>query len=755
MTFRGALLRSAVTVLTLAFAPDAGAAVDKGLPSAGSSLPLVPTKAGYEVGFDVGIDEGFTTLEVSSADAALMLDPQVIMTESQPERVKRVIVRVNNGRLRAKPYSVTILATHKIKKDNAEVSEEVERDISFVVPAATLDPPQTLTIRRDCPTWVFRGQCRWADALVTANQPKLAEITRRAWLTGIRLHQKNDLDAGGEPAGTLEPMGVIADISPNDPQQTLVYGTSYALKGSFPLGTVKGTLLIDADQLASPVTMSFEIRTRAMAPLLFVALGLGLLLGFITRSYLKGRLDINREKQKTFALLALIETTQARTKDATVSKQLADARTAANAAAQIKSSNEIAEVKSKTESAQKLFDEAQTAVRTKRTANDQAYADTLALLRAPWRVSAALDTAMEAARTELAKKLRTRDENDFTSEEQTLAGELAKVLAVSDDEVARYAVSLSGNDQIVTLLAPLMDPIGVSALRSLVKPAAAPARTVQPAERDKMIPALRAALEYVHSSGAYIDNVLQHAQILLRAQINGWEQQLAAVKLRARPRWQQWTAEALALVVKLEQAARRSGTSIDSLAPSARRVVGSLAGVLLAQVDDNDKSGVQENVDKGNFGDAVAEVEALTQVLLAQAGVVTPKAFESRDDDNGEGRPALPQILRGRARAAGRLGMLLPASGQDVPTVAVAVTVAPPPEAAATAVLAAASQRSLEVTGWVLNSIYAALIVIGGYWLFAGEWIGTLRDFAIAFFWAFTTDIGADAATSAVKGIKR
>jgi len=755
MTFRRTRLQPAVAVLLLVFAAGAGAALDKGLPSAGSSLTLVPTKDGYEVGFDVGIDEAFTELTVSSADTALMLKPQVIKTESKPDRVKRVVVRVNNGQLRAKPYPLTILATHKIKKDSAEVSEEVERDVFLVVPAATLDTPQTLIVRRDCPTFVFRGECRVADAWVTANQPKLAESTGRGWLTGITLRQRNDLDAGGQPAGTLEAKDAIADITPSAPQQTLVYDTSYALKGSFPLGTAKGTLLIDADQLATPVAMSFEIRTRAMAPLLFVALGLGLMLGFVTRSYLKGRLDLNREKQKTFALLTLIEAAQARTKDGPVGKQLADARAAANEAVQIESSGDVPEVKSKTEIAQKLFDESQSTARTKRTANDQAYADTLALLRAPWRVSPALDTAMEAARTELVKKLRARDENDFTSEEQTLDDELVKLLGVADAEVARYALSLVGNDQVVALLTPLMDPIGVSTLRSLVKPGAAPQRTTQPAPRDKMIPAFRAALEYVHTSGAYIDNVLQHAQTLLRAQVSGWEQQLAGAALRARPRWEQWTADALELASKLEQTDRRRGTNIDSLAPLARKVVGSLAGVLLAQVDDNGKPTVQEKVDKGNFGDAVAEVDALTQVQLAQGGAVPRSPFEARGENDGETGSALRRILPGRARAASRLGILLPASSPDVPTVAVAVAAAPPPEAAATAVLAAASQRSLEVTGWVLNSIYAAMIVIGGYWLFAGEWVGTLRDFAIAFFWAFTTDIGADAATSAVKGIKK
>jgi hypothetical protein len=70
-------------------------------------------------------------------------------------------------------------------------------------------------------------------------------------------------------------------------------------------------------------------------------------------------------------------------------------------------------------------------------------------------------------------------------------------------------------------------------------------------------------------------------------------------------------------------------------------------------------------------------------------------------------------------------------------------------------VLAAAAQRAVQETSCFLSCVYAALIAGAGYFLFADKWIGTPLDFALVFFWAYATDIGAEAATAATKGVKR
>lgn len=742
--------RSAFVLLLFAMSGYASTAFEKGLPAPGSSLTLAPTTDGYEVSFEVGFDENFTDLKVSSSDAALTLDPLVTKTEVTPVRVKRVLVRVKGGKLRAKPYPLTIVATRKIKKDNKEVQEQIERDVLLVVPPSTLDAPATLVINRTCATAVMGGACLWTEAEIDAKVPQLAETTRRGWITGISISQKGVIGSDDEPAGTLEPKDTIDDITPAVDHRSLEYNTNYTLKGNFPLGTVKGTLLIQADQLATPLSAAFEIRTKTTAMLLLIALLLGLAIGCLTRSFLKGRHDLNHEKQKTFALLALIDAALASTEDEKLKSALGEARKLANEAAQINKAGEIETVKTKTVDSQKLFDAAQTALRTSRTETDQAYADTLRLLRAPWRVSERLATAVAHARADLEAMLPQRPKNNLTKELETLDAELANVLGVADEEVARYSTALAENKAVIKLLAPLMDPIGATTLGSLPKPETKPGKTALPATRDKLLPALRSALEYVDESGSYIDDSLKNARTFVLTQLSAWEQQLAAALLRARPSWDKWLQDARELMRAVGETPKNSGASIAKLGAESRRLTERLSESLLEQVEETDKAAVQEKLTATAFASAISKVEALTRRIVplraAKGG-----SLEGRGAVGNDAIFAVEPAERGNSQVQ----ILVSGGTRNVPNVAFGVAPSPQSDAAASAILAAASRRTLEVTGLGLNLIYAAVIVAGGYWLFEESWVGTLRDFAVAFFWAFTTDIGADAATSAVKGLKK
>ena len=41
------------------------------------------------------------------------------------------------------------------------------------------------------------------------------------------------------------------------------------------------------------------------------------------------------------------------------------------------------------------------------------------------------------------------------------------------------------------------------------------------------------------------------------------------------------------------------------------------------------------------------------------------------------------------------------------------------------------------------------------YFLFKDKWVGTALDFAVAFFWAYASDIGSDAATASARRLKK
>jgi hypothetical protein len=741
---------SAFALLLFAIPGYAAAALDKGLPTTGSSLTLAPTTEGYEVSFDVGFDENFSDLKVSSPDGALTLDPLVMKTEVTPVRVKRVLVRVKGGKLSAKAYPLTIVATHKVKKDDKEVPEPIERDVLLVVPSATLDTLATLVINRTCRTAVIGGACLWTEADVDAKVPQLAETTRGGWITGIRISQKGVIDSGDAPAGTLEPTAAIEDVTPAVSHRSMEYGTNYTLKGNFPLGTVKGTLLIQADQLATPLSAAFEIRTRTTATLLLIALSLGLVIGWLTRSFLQGKHDLNQEKQKTFALLSLIDAALASTEDEKLNPALGEARRLANEAAQIDKAGDIETLKTKTIDARNLFDAAQSALRASRAEADQAYSDTIGLLRAPWRVSERLATVVAKARADLEAMLPQRPKNNMTKELETLDSKLADLLGLADEEVARYSTALAENAAVIELFAPLMDPIGATTLGSLPKPEAKPGKTELPATRDKMLPALRAALEYLDESGSYIDDSLKNAHTFVLAQISAWEQQLATAQILARRDWDKWLSDARELLRTVGETPKNSGASIAQFGADCRRLTEKLSETLLEQVEEKDKVAVQERLTASTFASAVSKVEALTRRSVTSR-VARGGSLEGRGAAGNEAIVAVEPAERGNSQVQ----ILVSGGTRNVPDVAFGVAPSPHSDAATTAILAAASRRTLEVTGFWLNLIYAAVIIAGGYWLFEESWIGTLRDFVVAFFWAFTTDIGADAATTAVKGLKK
>jgi hypothetical protein len=69
----------------------------------------------------------------------------------------------------------------------------------------------------------------------------------------------------------------------------------------------------------------------------------------------------------------------------------------------------------------------------------------------------------------------------------------------------------------------------------------------------------------------------------------------------------------------------------------------------------------------------------------------------------------------------------------------------------AMALLQARIERDIEAAKLLQTLIFGVVIAGAGYFLFADKWIGTPMDFAAALVWAFGTDVGADAATTAIK----
>lgn len=86
--------------------------------------------------------------------------------------------------------------------------------------------------------------------------------------------------SAGRPEKWLVPAGHVAELQ-------------IAIEGAFPLGTVKGTMELAAPQLAAPASVQYEVRTRRRKDFIVLLISLGLIFGYVTRTLLKRRLEID------------------------------------------------------------------------------------------------------------------------------------------------------------------------------------------------------------------------------------------------------------------------------------------------------------------------------------------------------------------------------------------------------------------------------------------------------------------------------
>ena len=114
-------------------------------------------------------------------------------------------------------------------------------------------------------------------------------------------------------------------------------------------------VVVQADQLAEPVSFGFEIRSRIPRWWLFVPLISGLGVGWATRHWLQSKLALNQERQKTFALIEMIDDALRRNKDSLFTLKAIQARKNAEDAAR---KPQIENVKTDTDAARTSFQQA-------------------------------------------------------------------------------------------------------------------------------------------------------------------------------------------------------------------------------------------------------------------------------------------------------------------------------------------------------------------------------------------------------------
>ena len=717
------------------------------LPASGAAVVMKPTSTGYEG--QIVIPRGkYMDARASSTDPMIAgildfridrdeqeLAPQTGSPGQQPVQslptgspspsrssfVRLVTVVLKSGAVRQGQYPLTLRL--------AAATPET-RDLSIVLPAARIEPIETMVVLRDI-----------GGGSTTANQPQIWETTQRGWLTNITLAQRGNTDAGAEPAGRIQPKGRITDITPGG-NRLIELGRDYELVGDFPLGTAKGKLVLAADQLADQASFSFEIRSRLWLPWIFAPMLAGLFLGRAARTWLAGRINLQSEKEKTYTLLAMIDSALARNAD----PEFVSAATAAQDTARDATGRATVEdVRSATADAQRAYEAAVAALTARRTELDKAVSEFRALVVTPYRSPAALTDALAAARDSLEAGLDGIASNNIARAAQALAGfrsQIHHTAAVATRSWINAAVRL---DPIVASLAPIAGADATADVGTHLK--AAREAVLPPLVQVENAPAasielIKSVLDALHAGTYALQNLLAHFSAVLGVQLTRYARVVANAPLRDEGAWNAWIGAARRLAAAMHEfPPTDSEPAIERLEVSASDLVTQLRGALVAQLKERTEADqIDALLRDGNTAAAIAKLAE----LLRQSQEEPEPAVKGKMALVASAAQAIPDVI---------MPGFLMAQTQS-PAVAYGYTEPPRETVSPLALLAAANRGQIATSGWLLSLIYAGVIVIGGYFLFADKWIGTPIDFASVFFWAFAIDIGADAAVTAAKAVK-
>jgi hypothetical protein len=713
---------------------------DKGLPAPGSIITLKPTLAGYEAGIVIARDAKYTDASISTTDAALakLLQPAHVDKEPLPAAVaapdqpadqakpatppksyvKYVTVAVKPAAIPQGNYPLTLTVTGD---DGAQV-----RDLILVVPAAAIDAPDSLIVVNEHGN-PFGG--------LTANQPQIWETTQHAWLTHLSLDQKGNTDANGEPAGRIVPKGTLDDIKPGS-NALIELNKQYSLDGAFPLGTTKGKLVLQADQLAQPVTFGFEVHSRIWALWMFPVMAFGLGLGYLTRTTLSDRLQLNQERENTYALMALIDRALARNADGTFKAVARAIRGDAATAAQQPTADGV---KKDTTDLQNRFQAALDALNRRRGELDRNIASLQAIVGGSYGLPAALSTAVRNTKDALAAGLPELTNNDVGAAADSLRDKRVALCRAAVDAGTLWLKQVAGVEAGIDLLKPF-EPSAAADLKGHWTTArAATGTAVENLQNDVNSGEsnLQAALLALHVGANALRNVTANVAAMIKSVVAGWTRILSAASLRQLAEWQAWQGRANDFAGAVDTSSPTDPSdAVTQFRDKAAALVDGLRAVLMNQMgDEAGRNEIGGLLDHGNYNEAISAVAAANpraapftaKVTLGGTAVAMPSFTVVQFAPTAANLPS------------GTIGFASPTRQELTPV----------------DVLAASAQRAVQETNCLLSWIYAALIAGAGYFLFADKWIGTPLDFALVFFWAYATDIGAEAATAAVKGVKR
>ncbi|HEX5751181.1 MAG TPA: hypothetical protein VFZ09_33465 [Archangium sp.] len=559
-------------------------------------------------------------------------------------------------------------------------------------------------------------------------QPVTAATSGDTTLTGSLSF---DTARGTPPVPVVIPPGGSADIS-------------YKVSGDFPVGTAKGTVELLSPQLQTPLTVTYEVRTRRTVLWVPLLLVLGLLTGYLLRTWLKYQVELNEKRVEAEALRLKLDEERRLRPDPLYLKSLEEvgAPLAQLRTLDVKGlSEQLPQVEQQFEAARAEFDRRQAETEARLTEAEQ-------LLSIAWSLPPSTQETLGKAREALAASRKWLESHSVAAADQELESQLALLAqalreklrtwrGAVDTQLARFddaPLPLRQEDQKalseqIEHLHDALRQIPLDAaqldLRAVLS-GAHDARTMllntEPQLRAQLLRILYGVRDVFDAGGVPLGGLEQELQEWSRPRNGTVEEQLAWLIDRSRP---------LERVLKQVTVAPLGSTPDDA----ARELIDHRRYVELAALVVKHRQ-EQEAVHRGSpilesfSGDDQQAPQRSVAIPLPTVPAIPPVTF-----------PESPQGLLGAIPEA--LSRLLQRVRQPAAPVSPVVGHA----LAFKALLRAKAARTI---------IAGIGILAVGFFLFAEKFTGTAQDLAAVFVWGFTIDVSVDALVDVMsRGMKQ
>lgn len=590
--------------------------------------------------------------------------------------------------------------------------------INLVLPAATVNLPTSVVIHQ---VRGLRGDTLEGKELT------IFESSLRSRLTGVTVRQLR-VDA---------PETAPDGLTLNYPKSGLIppggkASLTGSLGGPFPLGTVSGQLELSATELAAPVQVPFQVKTRRVHWALWLTLAAGLVFGYLMRTKLQSIIQMSELRVQVADVLRQLQARLNEYKDTRFQEALEPHRGDLQAALSIKDPESVqATVKAAEAELKKALENL---VANKKAA--QTRLDGLAkTVATPWSLPDDIQSLIVDARTRVQAAQTDIDSGDPASAEKALtalAGDFAESLRNPTKDWKR---------KLLDLLAILErdgqpKPMPLTEELDLAVKDARTAAGALPVDTTRIDTA--ALLAGIHGVRTKIGNLAEQGRRRIRLVVNDVLEELPDGQPAAvlRGSIDNLDEKAESVGYKPEALLEILMASSDELQELLRVAI--LHGVPSGQPD------ITSLLAKGEYVQAAVKAKAARAASATQAPSPT-----------GVFLGPVPGGAGGFSGSASGMGSGQPWGGVSGPAAAVLERELRPILSPADVDLVRARAWGAQMRAKSLQTILAGLgILVAGYLLFIGDFVGTPKNIAAAFLWAYGLDVGLDALTEATKKLK-